>query len=87
MNASASTKGFVLPVAIGVGLIAILIGIMVIARSNQNRITATAQKETARSLAAAESGITQFQSLFNRYRPLSTYCSSNAAPAPLKTQT
>jgi Tfp pilus assembly protein PilX len=82
MNASASTKGFVLPVAIGVGLIAILIGIMVIARSNQNRITATAQKETARSLAAAESGITQFQSLFNRYRPLSTYCSSNIAPAP-----
>jgi hypothetical protein len=82
MNASDSTKGFVLPVAIGVGLIAILLGIMVIARSNQNRITATAQKETARSLAAAESGITQFQSLFNRYRPLSTYCSSNAAPAP-----
>jgi hypothetical protein len=82
MNASASTKGFVLPVAIGVGLIAILIGIMVIARSNQNRITATAQKETARSLAAAESGITQFQSLFNRYRPLSTYCSSSSAPAP-----
>jgi hypothetical protein len=82
MNVSDSTKGFVLPVAIGVGLIAILIGIMVVARSNQNRITATAQKETARSLAAAESGITQFQSLFNRYRPLSTYCSSNAAPAP-----
>jgi Tfp pilus assembly protein PilX len=82
MNASDSTKGFVLPVAIGVGLIAILLGIMVVARSSQNRITATAQKETARSLAAAESGITQFQSLFNRYRPLSTYCSSNAAPAP-----
>ena len=45
-------------------------------------ITATAQKETARSLAAAETGITQFQSLFNRYRPLATYCSSNVTPAP-----
>jgi hypothetical protein len=82
MNSSASTKGFVLPIAIGVGLIAILLGIMVIARSSQNRVTATAQKETARSLAAAETGITQFQSLFNRYRPLATYCSSRSAPAP-----
>jgi type II secretory pathway pseudopilin PulG len=82
MNSAASTKGFVLPIAIGVGLIAILLGIMVIARSSQNRVTATAQKETARSLAAAETGITQFQSLFNRYRPLATYCSSNATPAP-----
>ncbi len=75
-------KGFVLPIAIGVGLIAILLGIMVIARSSQNRVTATAQKETARSLAAAETGITQFQSLFNLYRPLATYCSSRSAPAP-----
>jgi hypothetical protein len=82
MNSAASTKGFVLPIAIGVGLIAILLGIMVIARSSQNRVTATAQKETARSLAAAETGITQFQSLFNRYRPLATYCFSNVTPAP-----
>jgi type II secretory pathway pseudopilin PulG len=82
MKSSAPTKGFVLPIAIGVGLIAILLGVMVIARSSQNRVTATAQKETARSLAAAETGIAQFQSLFNRYRPLATYCSSHSAPAP-----
>jgi hypothetical protein len=82
MNSSATTKGFVLPVAIGVGLIAILLGVMVIARSNQNRITSIASKETARSLAAAETGITQFQALFNRYRSLATYCSSRSAPAP-----
>ena len=78
MNSSASEKGFVLPVAIGVGLIAILLGIMVVARSSQNRITATAQRETARSLAAAETGITKFQSLFDQYRPLTTYCSTTA---------
>jgi hypothetical protein len=82
MNSSATTKGFVLPVAIGVGLIAILLGVMVIARSSQNRITSIASKETARSLAAAETGITQFQALFNRYRPLATYCSGRSAPAP-----
>jgi hypothetical protein len=79
MNSSVSKKGFVLPVALGVGLIAILLGIMIVARSSQNRITATAQKETARSLAAAETGITKFQSLFDRYRPLSTLCSSTVS--------
>jgi hypothetical protein len=79
MNSRTSEQGFVLPIAIGVGLIAILLGIMVVARSSQNRITATAQRETARSLAAAETGITQFQSLLDRYRPLSTFCSSPTA--------
>ena len=78
MNSPASEKGFVLPVAIGVGLIAILLGIMVVARSSQNRITAIAQRETARSLAAAETGVTQFQSLFEHYRLLATYCSTAA---------
>lgn len=82
MNSSKPEQGFVLPIAIGVGLIAILLGIMVVTRSNQNRVTATAQRETARSLAAAETGITQFQSLLDRYRPLATYCSiSPAAPS------
>ncbi|MCG9892568.1 MAG: hypothetical protein MH252_16040 [Thermosynechococcaceae cyanobacterium MS004] len=76
MNSSTAEKGFVLPVAMGVGLIAILLGVIVVARSSQNRITATAQRETARSLAAAETGITQFQSLFDRARPLATFCST-----------
>jgi hypothetical protein len=85
MNSSTSEKGFVLPIAIGVGLIAILLGIMIIARSSQNRVAATAQKETARSLASAETGISQFQSLFNRYRPLSTFCSTTATCATATT--
>jgi hypothetical protein len=78
MHLSTSEKGFVLPIAIGVGLIVILVGIMIVVRSSQNQITATAQTQTARSLATAEAGITQLQSLFNRYRPLSTFCSTSA---------
>lgn len=71
----------------GVGLIAILLGVIVVARSSQNRITATAQRETARSLAAAETGITQFQSLFDRARPLATFCSTGTVCATPTTPT
>jgi type II secretory pathway pseudopilin PulG len=85
MKLSASEKGFVLPIAIGVGLLAILIGITVIVRSSQNRVAAIEQTQTASSLAAAETGITQFQSLFNRYRPLSTLCSTTAVCATATT--
>ncbi len=68
-------KGFVLPIVLGVGVIIILLGVMMIERSSQNRIAAIAQKANVRSSAAAENGITQIQALLNRYRPLATYCS------------
>ncbi|WP_404787410.1 hypothetical protein [Altericista sp. CCNU0014] len=65
-------RGFVLPVVLGVGLIAILLGVMTIERSNQNRISAIAQKANARSSAAAEYGVAQLQALLNRYSRLAT---------------
>jgi Tfp pilus assembly protein PilX len=73
-----SEKGFVLPVVLGVGLITILLGIMMIERSSQNRTAAIAQSAAARSSAAAEDGIAQLQALLNRYRPLATACSDKA---------
>lgn len=73
-----SEQGFVLPVVLGVGVIIILLGVMMMERSSQNRIAAIAQKANVRSSAAAESGITQLQALLNRYRPLATYCSDKA---------
>jgi hypothetical protein len=69
-------KGFVLPVVLGVGVITILLGVMMIERSSQNRIAAIAQKANVRSSAAAEDGITQLQALFKRYPPLAIYCSN-----------
>ena len=71
-----SEKGFVLPVVLGIGVITMLLGVMMIERSSQNRVAAIAQKANARSTAAAEQGVTQFQSLLNHYRPLATACSS-----------
>ena len=52
-----------------------LLGVMMIERSSQNRVAAIAQKANARSTAAAEQGVTQLQALLNRYRPLATACS------------
>jgi hypothetical protein len=52
-----------------------LLGVMMIERSSQNRVVAIAQKANARSTAAAEQGVTQLQALLNRYRPLATACS------------
>jgi Tfp pilus assembly protein PilX len=70
-----SEKGFILPVVLGVGVITMLLGVMMIERSSQNRVAAIAQKANARSTAAAEQGVTQLQALLNRYRPLTTACS------------
>lgn len=69
-------QGFVLPIILGVGLVMILLGVMMIERSSQNRIAATAQKAKDQSLVAAENGLTQLQVLFNRYRLLATACSN-----------
>ncbi len=77
MRSPKTDSGFILPVAIGVGLVMILLGIIIINRSMQNRFTAIAQKQTSQSQAAAEAGIAQLQSLFNRYPPLATYSSTN----------
>jgi Tfp pilus assembly protein PilX len=79
MRSPKTDSGFILPVAIGVGLVMILLGIIIINRSMQNRFTAIAQKQTSQSQAAAEAGIAQLQSLFTNYRRLATYCSSTSA--------
>jgi hypothetical protein len=69
---------------LGTGVILLLLGVMMIERSSQNRIAAIAQKANAQSTAAAEHGVTQLQALLNRYRPLATACSdSNVNPPTL----
>jgi hypothetical protein len=74
-------RGFVLPLVLGIGVIAILLGVMIIERSSQNRIVAIAQKANAQSTAAAEHGVTHLQALLNRYPPLATACSDGALSA------
>lgn len=66
-------QGFALPIAIGMGLVMILISATMLMRSQGDQITASAQKATNRGLSAAETGITRYQSLINDTRTIATY--------------
>ncbi len=63
-----SDWGFALPIAIGMGLIMLLIGATMIVRSQSDQTTASAQKSTAQSLSIAETGITTVQTFLNKNR-------------------
>jgi Tfp pilus assembly protein PilX len=71
--------GFAIPIAVGMGLIMILLALTAIAKSQDDRVTSINKKDTARSLLAAESGVTQIQALMNRYRTIASYpaCQGN----------
>ncbi len=68
-----SEAGFALPISLGLGLIMLLIAATMIVRAQDDRTTALAQKATNQGLSAAETGITQYQALINRYRAIATY--------------
>lgn len=52
-----SDRGFALPVAVGMGLIMLLVAATLIVRSQGGQVTASARKRTGESLAVAEGGI------------------------------
>ncbi|QUY42782.1 hypothetical protein [Acaryochloris marina] len=62
--------GFALPVAIGMGLIILLVGLTMLLRSQDSQVSAIAQKDTAKSLNAAETGVNEIRNLINDYREL-----------------
>lgn len=62
-----SEQGFAIPIAIGLGLIMILIATMMIMRSQGDQVTASAQKGAAQSLALTEGGVTRSLSTVNQY--------------------
>lgn len=68
-----SEQGFAMPIAIGLGLVMILIAATLLIRSQGDQVTASAQKATSRSLSAAEIGINRYQSLINNNRVIATY--------------
>jgi Tfp pilus assembly protein PilX len=68
-----SQQGFATVVALGLGLALTLIGVMMVTRSQSDVSTASSQRATAKSLAAAETGIVRFQTLIDRHRAIATY--------------
>lgn len=59
------SAGFGLPLAIAMGLIILLIGITMVIRSFNDKVTASTQKQTANSFAIAEGGLSRTLSLLN----------------------
>jgi len=72
-SSSQGEQGFALPVAVGMGLIMILVGSTMLLRSQDDQATASAQRATAQSLSTAETGITRFQSLINNNKLIALY--------------
>jgi hypothetical protein len=62
----ASEQGFALPIALGLGFVMLLIAATMIMRSQGDQVTASAQKNTAQSLAVNEGGVTRSISILNQ---------------------
>jgi hypothetical protein len=70
-----SEEGFAIPIALGMGLVMLLLGMTAIVRSQSDTAVAVDKKFSAQARTAAEIGITRVQDFLNRYR------AAAAAPA------
>jgi Tfp pilus assembly protein PilX len=68
-----SEEGFAIPIALGMGLIMILLATTAIVRSQSGRVASINKKATAQSLAAAEAGIARIQDSLNNNRAAASY--------------
>jgi hypothetical protein len=66
-------SGFAIVIAVALGLIMILVALTMTIRSQGDQILASTRKETERSLAAAEKGVSYYQAFLNSNRLLPRY--------------
>ena len=69
---STNQAGFALPVAIGMGLVMIIVAASMIGRAQSDRVITNSQRETSRALSISEAGIVRVQSFLDRHKTLST---------------
>ncbi len=67
-----SQAGFAVPLALGLGLVMIIVAASIIGRSQSDQITTNSQRETNRALSVSEAGIIRFQSFLDRHKLLAT---------------
>jgi hypothetical protein len=65
LQVKAGERGFALPLSIGVGISLLLLGSLMIARSNVDQVTAVAQVQSAAALSVAEAGVARTLSMLN----------------------
>lgn len=61
-----SNQGFVLPIILGFGLFMLLVAIMMINRSGDDKVSSIEQEQTAESLGVAEGGISKALAILNQ---------------------
>ncbi|WP_299406833.1 hypothetical protein [Acaryochloris sp. IP29b_bin.148] len=78
--------GFALPVAMGMGLIILLVGLTLLLRSQDSQVSAIAQKDTAKSLNAAETGVNEIRALMNQHRAIANHpaCTTDLNTPPTR---
>jgi hypothetical protein len=64
--------GFAIPLALGMGLVMIIVAASMIGRSQSDQITTNSQRETNRALSVSEAGIIRVQSFLDRHKLLAT---------------
>jgi hypothetical protein len=64
--------GFAMPLALGMGLMMIIIAASLIGRSQSDRATTVSQRELNRALSVSEAGAIRFQSFLDRHKLLAT---------------
>ena len=67
-----SQAGFTIPLALGMGLIMIIVTASIIGRSQSDRTTTTFQKESDRSISVSEAGIVRVRAYLDRHKFLAT---------------
>lgn len=65
-------QGFALPVAVGLGLVMILVGTTMLVRAQSDLAIALVQRNTAQSLSLSEVSVTRIQSAFKQTPSLAT---------------
>ena len=69
---SAREQGFAIPIAMGMGLVMLLLAMTAIVRSQSDARVAVDRKFSAQARTAAEIGVTRIQDFLNRYRAAAT---------------
>jgi hypothetical protein len=69
-RSNSSQSGFAMPLALGLGLVMMIVSASTIARSQSDRTTTNFQKEANRALSISEAGAVRVQSFLDRYKLL-----------------
>ncbi len=69
-NHKNTQAGFAMPLALGLGLVMIIVAASMIGRSQSDRSTTASQRETNRALSVSEAGIVRVQSFLDRHKIL-----------------